>query len=53
MKKQITFTEKDNKLIEQIFAYQKENNVPYFIEAVRQLCKTALDYNLNIKIKLK
>lgn len=51
--KQIAFCKKDETLINKITTYQKEKGLPSFIEAVRQLCKDALDCNVNVKIKLK
>lgn len=53
MAKQISFGEKDNKLIKRIEEYQKENDIKYFIEAVRQLCQCGLDGNVNVKINLR
>jgi len=53
MKKQIAFGEKDEELIKRIIAFQTEKRIQSFIEAVRQLCNTALDCNVNVKISLK
>ena len=53
MSKQIKFCEKDEKLINQIIEYQKKNNINSFVEAVRQLCYSALESTVNVKINLK
>ena len=51
--KQIAFCNKDETLINKIEIYKKENGLPSFIEAVRQLCSDALERSVNVKIKLK
>lgn len=45
MGRNITFGERDEKLIKKIEAYQKEKGIRYFVEAVRQLCEKALKFN--------
>lgn len=40
-------------LLKKIEDYKKEKGLPSFIEAVRQLCNDALEYSINVKIKLK
>ena len=50
MKKQITFNDNDEMLVNLIAQYQKENEIPYFVEAVRQLCKRGLAQSINLKI---
>lgn len=49
MGKGINFTENDNKLIKHIEDYQKANELPSFVSAVRELCKTALKIKEVIK----
>ena len=53
MEKQIVFRNNDKELVEQIIAYQKEHEIKYFIEAVRQLCRQGLSQSVNVKINLK
>lgn len=43
--KQIAFVARDADLIRRIEIYQKESKLPYFIEAVRQLCEKGLKFN--------
>ena len=43
MGKQIGFNDNDEKLIKQIMDFQKEQNLPSFVAAVRILCSTALE----------
>jgi len=43
--KQIAFVARDADLIRRIEIYQQENKLPYFIEAVRQLCEKGLKFN--------
>ena len=45
MSKKVTFGERDLELIQKIETYQKEQNLPSFIEAVRILCKKGLQVN--------
>ena len=42
MSKKISFTDKDKELIKLIQLFQKEQELPSFIEAVRRLCKNGL-----------
>ena len=42
MAKNVTFTDQDEKLIEQIKAFQKSSGLPTFVSAVRKLCYDAL-----------
>ena len=42
MSRTATFSDKDGESVRKIQAYQKEKNLPSFIEAVRQLCNDAL-----------
>lgn len=42
MTKQITFTDKDEELVDQIAKFQKQQELPSFIAAVRLLCKNGL-----------
>ena len=51
--KQTAFGQKDEGLVKQITAFQKEKGLPSFIEAVRQLCNEALECRVNVKISLK
>lgn len=53
MGKQVAFCKKDQELIKKIVAYQEEKGIQSFTEAVRQLCKEALDCSVNVKINLK
>ncbi len=53
MNKQVAFVKKDGELIKKILLYQQQNNLPTFIDAVRQLCNSALEHNVNVQIKLK
>ena len=53
MAKHFVFNERDDELVKQITAYQKENEIRSFIDAVRQLCKNALSQSVNAKINLK
>ena len=43
MEKIVKFTDQDEDLIAKIQEYQKEHGLPYFITAVRKLCKDALE----------
>lgn len=43
--KQIAFVTRDADLIRRIEVYQRENKLPYFVEAVRQLCEKGLKFN--------
>ena len=43
----------DEELIQKIITYQNEKGIQSFTEAVRQLCKEALDCSVNVKINLK
>ena len=52
MKKQIVFNEKDKELIGKIKKYQEENDIKFFIDAVRQLCRNGLSHSVNVKIDL-
>ena len=52
MSKVVTFTDKDESLIRRIKNYQKEKKLSSFVEAVRQLCDTALQMK-GIANKLK
>ena len=45
MGRSITFSERDEELIKKIEAYQREKDIHYFVEAVRQLCEKALKFN--------
>ncbi len=45
MSKQATFAEKDSELIKKIETYQRTQQLPSFIEAVRSLCKKGLQIN--------
>ena len=42
MPKKVSFTDNDKELTEQIQAFQKSQNLPSFVEAVRKLCKNGL-----------
>lgn len=42
MLKSIRFAEKDKELLEKIESFRKEERIPSFTEAVRQLCTDAL-----------
>ncbi|MCQ2755206.1 MAG: hypothetical protein MJ231_09235 [bacterium] len=42
MNKKISFIESDTELIKDIQEYQEKHGLPYFVSAVRQLCKVAL-----------
>lgn len=42
MTKKVCFIEADTELIKEIQEYQKKHGLPYFVSAVRQLCKVAL-----------
>ena len=53
MGKQIAFTNQDKDLIEKIQVYQKEQNIKSFVEAVRQLCRSGLSKNVNVKINVE
>ncbi|WP_198021583.1 hypothetical protein [Ruminococcus sp. NK3A76] len=52
MKKYVTLTDsdRDKALIKRIEKYQKDKKLKSFVEAVRELCETALDFE---KIKRK
>ena len=52
MGKKIEFRDTDKDLIEAIKSYQEENHIKHFVEAVRQLCRSGLDQNVQIKIEL-
>ena len=43
MSKSITFTNKDEKLIKRITEFQNDKGISSFTEAVRVLCREALD----------
>ncbi len=43
MGKHITFIEKDEQLIKSIEEYQKAHGLAHFVDAVRKLCKDALE----------
>lgn len=45
MSRSVTFGERDKELIKKIEAYQREKDIHYFVEAVRQLCEKALKFN--------
>ena len=49
MAKKVSFGEKDLELIQKIEAFQKMQELPSFIEAVRILCKKGLQINELIK----
>ena len=49
MPKSITFKDSDQKLIDKIISYQKENGLPSFVSAVRKLCEDALQLKKIIK----
>ena len=53
MTKRVTFGEKDLELVKKIEEFQKKQELPYFIEAVRILCKKGLDTNEFIKNQIK
>ena len=53
MGRKIEFRDNDKELIAEIEKYQKENNIKYFIEAVRQLCRNGLNQNVNVRINFK
>lgn len=40
--KQVTFTDNDKELVNQIEEFQKAKNLRHFVEAVRVLCKEGL-----------
>lgn len=42
MKKHLVFLEDDEELVKEIKAYQKQHDLPSFIEAVRRLCKSGI-----------
>lgn len=42
MIKHITFTNNDADLVKKIEAFQKAQNLPSFVEAVRKLCQNGL-----------
>ena len=42
MAKCISFTDNDQELIKEIQEFQKAQNLPHFVEAVRVLCKNSL-----------
>lgn len=42
MGKQISFTDNDEELIKEIKKFQKAQDIKYFVEAVRILCKNGL-----------
>ena len=50
--KNITFRDSDKELIAEIVKYQKDNNIKYFIEAIRQLCRIGLSQSVNLRIKI-
>ena len=52
MEKQITFRDTDKDLIQKILLYQKEHEIKYFVETVRQLCRQALKQSVNVKIDI-
>lgn len=41
--KGITFGKNDRELVDSIIEYQHKNRLPSFVEAVRKLCKIALE----------
>lgn len=43
MKKTVTFTDADEKLVKKITQFQKANGHKSFVAAVRELCGNALD----------
>lgn len=49
MSKQVCFTDKDAELVKQIEAFRKAQNIPSFVEAVRQLCKYGLSMSDVVK----
>ena len=53
MGKKIEFRDSDKELIAEIESYQKENDIKYFVEAVRRLCRNGLGQNIQVKINLK
>ena len=52
MGKKIEFRENDKELIAEIEKFREENNIKYFVEAIRQLCRSALNQNVTVKIDL-
>ena len=42
MAQHVTFTDNDDELIKAIRLFQKEQELPSFVEAVRRLCKNGL-----------
>ncbi|MBQ8849225.1 MAG: hypothetical protein IJ011_02695 [Clostridia bacterium] len=52
MEKQITFRDADKDLIQEILHFQKEHEIKYFVETVRQLCRQGLKQNVNVKIDI-
>lgn len=49
MSKKVSFGEKDSELIKKIEDFQKTQELPAFIEAVRALCKKGLQVSELIK----
>ena len=49
MSKRVTFGEKDLELVQKIEEFQKNQELPSFVEAVRILCKKGLQTNEFIK----
>lgn len=49
MSKNVSFTDNDKELVKQIQAFQKSQNLPSFIEAVRRLCKNGLHLSSVVK----
>lgn len=42
MTKRITFGDKDEELVKEIWAFQESQNLPHFVDAVRVLCRNGL-----------
>ncbi len=49
MEKHLVFTDKDEDLVKAIQKYQKSQNLPSFIEAVRRLCTGCLNMSNALK----
>lgn len=47
--KKVSFAEKDLELVQKIEEFQKSNELPSFVEAVRVLCKKGLQVNELLK----
>ena len=49
MCKKISFTDKDKELVEQIQAFQRAQELPSFVAAVRKLCENGLQISDMVK----